>query len=284
MGEMDRHSYEIAECEAEFDRLFPKGFAGPDVLQEIAPAGWEKSELLAIFHPSVDQVYEESLRFHRNIQSLSKTDAKNRRPEPTREEIEESFSVTPVDTEREVRELVGMCLWDIFSDNHEVIDSEDRVIDLGSFRMAGDCIADAINRQIGERRYDYVDFYMGSVWVARRADLTPVYQMIFRRLKSRHLDWIYHFPRLFLCDLRHLRDQLDEEKEPDWVNYSPSEALAKEEADQEHEKQIAEMREQLEDDFRRQVDEAREGPPPRIVEAYHKVFDRFPVGWPPCYE
>jgi hypothetical protein len=284
MDEMDRCSYAIVECEAEFDCLFPNGFAGADVLQEIAAAGWENSELLAIFHPSAEQVYQESLRFHRNIQSLSKKATKDPSPEPTREEIKESFSATPVDCEREVRELVGMCLWDIFSDNHEVIDSQGRVIDIGSFRAAGDFIADVINRQIGERRYDYMDFYMGTIWVAQRADLTPVYKMIFRRLKSRQLDWIYHFPRLFLCDLRHLRDEIEGEKEPDWLNYSPSEALAKEEADKEHQKQVAETRERLEEDFRQQVDEAREDPPPRIVEAYRKVFDRFPAGWPPSYE
>ena len=38
-----------AELLAEFDRLFPHGFAGPDVLQELAPAGWESSPLAAVF-------------------------------------------------------------------------------------------------------------------------------------------------------------------------------------------------------------------------------------------
>ena len=37
-----------------FDRLFPHGFAGADVLAEIALEGWEKSPLLACFHPSVE--------------------------------------------------------------------------------------------------------------------------------------------------------------------------------------------------------------------------------------
>jgi hypothetical protein len=32
-----------------FDRLFPHGFTGADVLAEIAPEGWEKSPLLACF-------------------------------------------------------------------------------------------------------------------------------------------------------------------------------------------------------------------------------------------
>jgi hypothetical protein len=42
-----------------FDRLFPHGFSGADVLAEIAPQGWKHSPLLACFHPSVEQVFEE---------------------------------------------------------------------------------------------------------------------------------------------------------------------------------------------------------------------------------
>ena len=51
MANFDTDSFSEAELEAEFDRLFPQGFAGPDVLQELAPAGWESSPLLAVFHP-----------------------------------------------------------------------------------------------------------------------------------------------------------------------------------------------------------------------------------------
>jgi hypothetical protein len=40
-----------------FDRLFPHGFAGADVLAEVAPEGWERSPLLACFHPSVEQLF-----------------------------------------------------------------------------------------------------------------------------------------------------------------------------------------------------------------------------------
>ena len=43
-----------AECEAEFAGLFPQGFAGQDVLDDIAPEGWAQSPLVATFHPSLD--------------------------------------------------------------------------------------------------------------------------------------------------------------------------------------------------------------------------------------
>lgn len=50
-----------AELHALFDRLFPNGFAGDDVLSELAPGGWEQSRLVACFHPSVEQKYEEAV-------------------------------------------------------------------------------------------------------------------------------------------------------------------------------------------------------------------------------
>jgi hypothetical protein len=59
-----------AELHAFFDRLFPNGFAGDDVLTELAPDGWERSPLIACFHPSVEQRYEEAVQFHRNLESL----------------------------------------------------------------------------------------------------------------------------------------------------------------------------------------------------------------------
>jgi len=50
------------------------------------------------------------------------------------------------------------------------------------------------------QRERYIHFYMGSFWVSECADLTPVYEMIFRRLKDRLLDWRYRLPRLHLIE------------------------------------------------------------------------------------
>jgi hypothetical protein len=51
------------------------------------------------------------------------------------------------------------------------------------------------------REGDYLRFYMGTIWISRRADLTPVYAMIFRRLRVLGADWEYHFPQLYLTEL-----------------------------------------------------------------------------------
>src|SRR5207237_1759447 len=113
-------------------------------------------------------------------------------PEPTLEQFAQAHFDRPAEPEAEVRELVGQCLWDVFSDSHEVVASDGRQLDLGSFRGSGGFLADVLNRQLGEERYDYLSFYMGTIGIAARADLTPVYRLIFRRLRAHGLDWVYH--------------------------------------------------------------------------------------------
>src|SRR5271166_2578259 len=135
MTNFDTDSFSEADLGAEFDRLFPQGFAGPDVLQELAPAGWENSPLLAVFHPSLAQSYEETLRLHRNVCALRRPNDRHPLPlEPTFDEVARDFRERPVETVREVRELVGQCLWDLFSDGHQVTATDGRVLDLGSSR------------------------------------------------------------------------------------------------------------------------------------------------------
>jgi hypothetical protein len=136
-----------------FDRLFPHGFAGADVLAEIAPEGWERSPLLACFHPSVEQLCEEWVAIHRNLEHLRRlgrrregTAALEPRPEPTLEDVRRQYEPSRVNQDEEVTELVGLCLWDIFSDNHDVIAADGRGADIGSFRGAGAFLDEHLTR------------------------------------------------------------------------------------------------------------------------------------------
>ena len=243
--------YTEQECLALLERMFPNGLDGEDVLRELAPAGWASSPLLAVVHPSVERRYEEAVRIHRNLRSLLPPERRSERPDPTLEEIRAEHREQPVDPPKECRELMAECLWDIFSDNHEVVAADGRVVDLGSFRGSAGLLADFVNRRLQQPPsapshrsdlsdlsgpYDYMDFYMGTIWVGGRADLTPVYEMIFRRLKALGLDWVYHFPRLSLVDMRPLLETLKKpgEEEPEWASYNPSEALAAEQERAEH--------------------------------------------------
>jgi hypothetical protein len=282
MTNPDMNSYSDAELEAEFTRLFPQGFAGTDVLRELAPTGWENSPLLAVFHPSLAQTYEETLRFHRNSARLRRPgDERPLPPEPTLDEVARDYREHAVEIATEVRSLVGQCLWHVFSDAHEVIGPDGRLLDLGSFRARGGFLADFLNRETGTEQYDYLDFYLGTIWVSDRADLMPVYRMIFRRLHGRGHDWRYHFPRLYAVDLRPLKEIVDQSDEPDWMNYSPSEALAKEEEQKEHDAKLGELRESLDEGYREAIEEARERPAPATVRAYEAEYGSYPSGWPP---
>jgi hypothetical protein len=79
------------------------------------------------------------------------------------------------------------------------------LVHLGSFRGSGGFIAELLNDQTSSRRHDYLDFYLGTIGVGDRADLTPVYRMIFRRLAAQGCDWTYAFPRLHVNRVRQRR-------------------------------------------------------------------------------
>lgn len=267
-----------AECDEVFDRLFPQGFAAPDILREIAPHGWAKSPLVRVFHPTLEQVFQELTDFHENLESLRRPDQAAEAP-PTLEDAKtswESLSKT-VRPERECTELVGMCVWDIFSNNHEVLAPDGRLVDLGSWRSAGAYVAERLNREIrGDRRYDYLDFYMGASRYSSRADLSAVYRMIFQRMHSLGLDWVYHFPPLGVITLR---DPLEDDAAIG--DYDPSQAIQREEERRRDAEELAQLEAHLEEDYRESVKEARESDPPPTVQAYCDEYGLLPRGWPP---
>lgn len=274
-----------AELHAFFDRLFPHGFAGADVLSEIAPEGWEQSPLLPCFHPSLEQRYEEAVQLHRNLEELSRAmrrkNASERepRPEPTLDEIRSEYRVEPVNVQEEVTELVGLCLWDVFSDNHDVTAADGRAVDIGSFRGAGAFLDEHLTRDQEDRwrERDYLRFYMGTIWISRRADLTPVYAMIFRRLRVLGADWEYHFPQLYLTELD--PRELGAEQP---ARYSVSESAAAELQAQKGRAETARFRADIDAMNVQAREEALDREPPPTVRAYRQVYGRDPRGWPPA--
>lgn len=328
------NTYSDDELIAVFARLFPHGFAGADVRRVLAPEGWERSPLVALFHPSAEQRYQEAVRMHENVERMrlargpgKESSPRTPEPPPTRAEfVDDPDDVVAAD--EEISRLVGTCLWDVFSDSHDVLDEDGREVSLGSFRASAGFLADRLNEQVKAGQvqgpaidaatradevhammraalpdmnnellfqfmkeqqtgpYDYMDFYLGTQSIAHRADLGPVYRMIFTRLKALDFDWKYSFPRLHLVDFRPLKERLDAEKaeaagEPEWAGYSPEEQLAKDEANREKDREIAEMRESLDEGYRESVAAALDRPPPCTVQSYREVFGDWPTGWPP---
>jgi hypothetical protein len=183
-----------------------------------------------------------------------------------------------VRSHEEVTELVGLCLWDVFSDNHDVITAGGRVADIGSFRAAGAFLDEHLTRgQDRWREGDYLRFYLGTIWISRRADLTPVYAMIFRRLRSVGADWVYHFPQLYLAEIA--RDNLTAEQP---ARYSVSESAAAELTSQKRRAEMARLRAEIDEMNARAREDALDRPPAATVRAYRQVYGRDPRGWPPA--
>lgn len=286
MNDEQRSRFSDAEQEEFFDQLFPNGVAAQDVLAEVAPEGWEKSALLACFHPSAEQAFKEQLQVHRNVEDLVRLRREREpnnpelapQPEPTLEDVRADWKATPVNVAEEVTELLGQCLWDVFSDNHEVVAADGRVIDIGSFRGASAFLNEYLSD--GSKPpgpMDYMHFYMGTIWTAGRADLLLVYQMIFRRLKALGADWEYHFPEIGIVDLAPLREAMAEP-----AAYSPSEAFAKEQEEKERQAELERTRAELAEIHEKSRNEALDQAAPPTVQAYQEVYGRDPKGWPPA--
>jgi len=275
--------------------LFPEGLGGADVRAVLCPDGWRSSPLRLGFRPTPEQQFEEALRWHENFLRLRELGGKKQPtaplpppdPPPDRETFLAEARARP-DTqdepdERELARLVGLCLWDILSDNHDIVLPDGTRKHLGSFRASAGIIADFFSGDEPSSqedwwrfdRMDYCEFYMGSWAIGGRTDLSPVYRLIFARLKGLGLDWQYAFPRIGV-----VRFAKPEPEGPEWANYDPGAAFEEEEKEREH----AKLQSDLEEAHRQSLEEAKNRPPPLTVIAYRAVFERDPPGWPPWEE
>ena len=187
----------------------------------------------------------------------------------------------------ELADLLGRCLWDVFSNNHEVRSADGAVVDLGSFRAAGAFIADFRGRRRSPERcadgaWDYLDFYMGTLGVRREDDLSPFYDLVFSRMRGAGLEWRYAHPRLFLVDFGDRDDDLRDDEPAGFLHYDPSGSVARDLERRQRATELADLRESLDDAYQRSAEEAGAHPPPAIVQSYQRNYGRWPVGWPPA--
>ena len=172
------------EIETLFTQLFPNGPAGLDVMNELAPDGWESSPLRAIYQPTIKGgklggIIRAALSRSRCRIPRLTTGTSGRVPESI------------IDPEVELRQLIGLALWDVFSNNHSVIAPDGRIANLGTFRGTASFIEAWVNESIGVQVYDYTFFYggIGRGTKADYVDLTPVYSLIFGRLHRLGFQW-----------------------------------------------------------------------------------------------
>jgi hypothetical protein len=182
--------------------------------------------------------------------------------------------------------LLGDVLWDVFSDNNDVVGPGGEHYDLGSFRGSGGFIADYLNDRLaaeaedlppkwGRCPFDYLDFYMGTLGLfgdgALGSQGLPLYARVFERLRERGCDWRYAPPAIGL-----VRFDRPEEETDDPERYDPNAALAAEVERSEKEEQLAEFARELAEANAEAFEQAvRE--PPLVVRAYREVYGEWPV-------
>ncbi len=245
------------ECWRLFQRMFPNGLRDPAIVAALAPEGWEHSPLVRTAHPTPAQLREESHRIRSRIQELRRACGLPAIVEdisdPTGEASKPENHLEPV---TECAELLASCIWHLFSDNHEVKTVEGNPVDLGTGRLAAGFLAGFFEhpRQGPSSldMFDYIRFYMRSTLIKGRADLSPVYTLIFFRLRRCGLDWRYVHPTLDVAN---------------------SGAEDTEEA--------IEFKRLIMEANYEGIRAAREQPPPSIVVAYQSVYGQWPEGWPP---
>jgi hypothetical protein len=263
-------------CEALLIELFK---SIPELLQTVAPDGFVNSSLTLIFHPTPEQQYEEYCRMSKNIAGLQKTleQQADIKPAISFEEFIKDLKNEPVDEQYEIVSIFGDCIWNIFSNNHTVFNENAESYDLGSWRGTGRFIADVINKLqlVTGKSFDYIDFYMGSIFAKERADLTPVYQFIFKRLKAKQLDWQYSFPRMGLFSFNKEEDVKD-----DIENYNPAEAVKTHLEKEQQQNEINKLQQNFDEIYKAEYEEARYKKPSPEVMAYYNVYHHYPKGHP----
>lgn len=263
------------KCEALLNHVF-----GPlDILQaRVAPEGWESSPYVRIHHPTVEQMYEEALIMHQNMSRLSAKKGEVQ-PPPTFEEIQKQAeqSDDTVEPLRELLDVFGGCIWSVFSNNHTVTGSDGQEYDLGSFRGTGSFLASFIEKNYPEAPiFDYMDFYCADLLIERRADVTPIYELIFSKLKEQGCMWSYSFPRIYLIDFSDAKET-DNPDSPE--AYDPNTALAEQLEKDKKKAEVKKLQQELDEGYEQIKEQALYKPPPMIVQAYWNVYESWPEGW-----
>lgn len=247
------------------------------LFNRIAPNGWINSEFVHFLHPTPEQQFVEHKRMTDKINQLSRKE--------TEKENYKNISEFEQDDIKDIVEyeeflyVLGLSVYDIFSNNHEVIAFDNKIYDFGSFRGSGHFIADFFNDNISSlsQKHDYRDFYLGTIWISSRADLLPFYEFIFQKLKELNCNWKYFFPRLFSVNPKKIIDTQDNQKSMD---YQPEEALLKELELKEDDKKAIEFQEELDKISREKYEDAKYKPLNKIVKAYKNIYGILPDGHP----
>jgi hypothetical protein len=246
--------------------------------QKLAPTGWISSDFIQFLHPTPKQQLEEHKLTTENINRFLR---KEKGKEKDNFDIS-SFKqdeLTGIHEFEEFLYVLGLTVYDIFSNNHDVVGFDKKSFDLGSLRGSGHFIADFLNENYNNptKKYEYMDFYMGTIWIKSRGDLTPFYEYVFLKLKEFQCDWNYFFPRLFLIEPKKIFDSSEVQ---DYSNYKPELAVLNELGLLEEDQQAKKLQEDFDKAFEDEYEKAKYKPLNKIVKAYKNVYGVLPNGHP----
>lgn len=211
-------------------------------------------------------------------------DLENEPIDKSKEVVKEIFQrllsnndIIPKDWKKSYVYLIGITIWDIFSNNHEVISPNNKVYDIGSWRGSGSTISEIINNNFKENEsYGYLDFYMGSFYqIESEINLKEIYKEVFKILKNLGCDWNYSYPRIYMVDFRDTK-----EEGQDNLFYDPNKAIEKELEEKKENEKLQELQNLLDEDFEKRLKKSREEPLPDIILAYKDVYGCLPKGSP----
>ena len=250
-----------AELDAFFNALFPYGILGNDVLNEFGSRLKWQSPFWLSFARSLFALLPGSWQPPLGIEiSNAKYESRN------------SLESRVLKAERPAVAMhVAQCLWDVFSDNNQVITADGRGVADWSFRDWSHFMNEQIAKTTGQwREDDYFYFALCDYQHSDVYDVNEIYLMIFRRLKAHGADWLYHPPELFAITLGATAAVVNARRAGTHLCLEEQQFL----------KDYQAMREDLQkiNEGLRQTLISRPPPPP--VAAYRSVYGRHPQGWP----
>jgi hypothetical protein len=178
--------------------------------------------------------------------------------------------------DEELREVIGLSLWDILSDGHLVIAADGRAVDIGLIHSASNFLDGCVGGDASMGRQGLPRFFLGTHSISRRADLTRVHAMIFRRLRSLGADWFYRLRLYGPADFDSWREACESAGSGGCTQAVPDHARQRQRA-----KDSKWFRSEFGAGFARGIAEMMKRPPPPAVLGYRRVYTRDPRGWPP---
>jgi len=180
-----------------FLKLFPNGLTSKEIFKALIPNGLKNSTFVLCYHPTDEIYYRQHIECTKNTSHLDVLCSEKLnepvKPKPILdyETVIKENKPTRIQTKLEMAQILGDCIWDVFSGNNEVFSNNGWIYHLGSWRGTGSFLSDYI-KKFDSLHFDYMNFYMGTQGMnvyPKEVEFEKIYLYIFKLLKKNKLDW-----------------------------------------------------------------------------------------------